>query len=132
VKYLGIDYGERNIGLAGSSGSFSRPFRTIKYKSDKGMDFLIEELGRLIKLEKIKVVVIGLSEGRVAKNTRRLGKLLEQNERIRVVFWDETLTSKRAVEKMVEAGMRKNRRRKGEHSAAAALILQDYKKKKKD
>jgi len=81
---------------------------------------------RIIERIKPEEIVIGVSEGEMAKETREFGRLIKKETKLPVIFWDETLTTQEAVRKMVEGGVAKERRKKMDHAAAAALILQSY------
>jgi len=123
MKYLGIDWGERNIGLSSSSGEIADIYGQIKYDGDMGR--AVEKVMRIVKDEEVEEVVVGVSEGEMEKKTREFGKMLEERG-VKVVYWDETLSSQKACQKMIESGMRRSKRRGVEHGAAAAVILNDY------
>lgn len=57
---------------------------------------------------------------------RLAAALREALEPIPVVLWDERLTTVEAERLMIEAGMRRERRRRRIDRVAAALILQTY------
>ena len=59
MKHLGMDLGTKTLGLAISDklGMISSPFKLIKYDN---IDYLINELLKIIKEEKIEVLVLGL------------------------------------------------------------------------
>jgi len=58
MKYLGIDYGTKRIGLAisGSEGILAHPYKTIK--NNKNLTSII---GEIVKKESIESMVIGES-----------------------------------------------------------------------
>ncbi|MBI4100565.1 Holliday junction resolvase RuvX [Candidatus Microgenomates bacterium] len=120
MNILGVDYGERKIGLAISSGFLATPL---------GIEENTKNIGEKIKIicqrEQIGKIVIGLSEGKMAIRQKEFGQKLTKACEIPVEFWDETLTSKEALRKMIEAGVRQKKRRR-EDAAAAALILQSF------
>lgn len=111
---LGIDYGRSHLGLATSEGSLAKPEETIVIK-DRGSETKdIEQRAREWKVDRI---VIGVSEGKMADETKVWGKKLSEMLQLPVEFVDETLSS-------VEAGESKDKTR--DHSKAAAVILQRY------
>ncbi|MBI4999363.1 Holliday junction resolvase RuvX [Candidatus Gottesmanbacteria bacterium] len=120
MKILGIDYGEKKIGLAISEGKLAEPLGVFSIK------YLVLSIKRICQKEKIEKIVIGISEGKMAEKTRNFAKELKQITGLSVEFWNETLTTQQAVKKMIEAGKAKRRRKLDEHAIAAALILQDY------
>jgi putative Holliday junction resolvase len=60
VRYLGIDYGNKKVGLAISdeAGSFAFPYGVIKNDT---LPKLVEEIKKICEKEKIKKLVIGES-----------------------------------------------------------------------
>lgn len=117
MKYLGIDFGLKHVGLALADGPLSEPLGE-KINNDS----LCPYLNNLIATEKIDKVVIGLPEGRLAGEVKKFGGKLKGAE---VVYQDETLTSREAKSKLIAAGASQKKRRL-DHQAAAALILQEY------
>lgn len=131
MKHLGIDYGTARTGLAVSdeTGTLARPYDLLRTS-----DRIVEEIALIVEREEIGRVVLGMPydlRGARTETTERVALFLEAlRERLdcEVVEQDEALSSRRAVERMVEAGVRKSkRRRKGTTDTwAAALILQEY------
>ena len=99
MRILGVDFGLRKTGFAIADGSLSEPYIVFRYR----------DLGVLKK--KVKDIV---------------QKEMEKNLDIPIVFQDETLSTKRAQLKSIEAGVRRKKRKEMEDAYAAALILQDY------
>lgn len=120
MKILGIDYGEKKIGLSVSEGEFITPIGILLNTKE-----LEEKIKELIQKEGIGKIVIGISEGRLNQKQREFGAKIVQTLSLPVVFWDETLTSREAVKKMIESG-RSRKRRRLEDAVAAALILESY------
>ena len=120
MKILGIDYGEAKIGLATSEGEIAEPLGMIEIRN-WGLG-----IGNICRKEKVEKIVVGISEGKMAEKTREFGERLREITGLLVEFWEETLTSKEAVKKMIEAGKARRRRKMDEHAVAACLILQDY------
>lgn len=121
MKLLGIDFGLKKIGLAISEGELAEPLMVIRNHS-----FLTKKIKAICQKHKVGQIVIGLPEGKMAKKTCLFGQKLSQKLRLPVFFQEETLTTKEAIAKMVEAGRGKKYRREQEDAFAAALILQEY------
>lgn len=127
-KVLGVDFGERRIGLAMAESQLAAPLSIIEVRDQNSP---VEKIAKICQREKIKEIVLGLpldSEGRVgpaASKARKFGQKLQQETGLKVIFWDEALTSEEALAKMVEAGSGRRKRRRLDH-VAAALILQEY------
>lgn len=120
MKYLGIDFGLRKIGLAISEGELSSPYGVlyVKNKADA-----IEKIEDVVRKENISQVVIGLPESGILKTILKVITELRLNIPVEIV--DETLSSQKAKERMLELGIKKEKRI-DEDAYSAALILQDY------
>jgi putative pre-16S rRNA nuclease len=137
VRALGIDYGERRIGLALSdaTGLIASPWKALPNNANVGeaAERLAAEI-RVLQADDSGLghVVIGLPRrlnGEPNAQTARVQKLaalLTTMIVIPITFQDERLTSHEADERLA-ARERDWRRRKAQVDAlAAAIILQDY------
>ena len=137
VRALGIDYGERRIGLALSdaTGLLASPWKTIANDANVGRaaERLAQEIRTLESEDRaLEHVVLGLPRrlsGEPNEQTARVQKLADLLATLIVIpitFQDERLTSHEADERLA-ASERDWRRRKDRVDAlAAAIILQDY------
>lgn len=123
MKILGVDYGKSKVGLAIAESGIPQPFGVIKYKDSR---VLLEKILSIVKRENVDVVVVGLPEGNIGKETRVFFEVLSQNLSIPVVYQDETLTTYNARVLSIEAGVKKKKREKLEDAYAACLILENY------
>lgn len=120
MRYLGIDYGLKKIGLAISEGEVASPLKIVEVGSLK--DALVK-IEKVIDEENIDKVIIGMPEGKSAGKVRGFVNKLGKNISVEVA--DETLTSKNASKLMIALGVGKKNRR-FEDAYSAALILQNY------
>lgn len=95
MKILGIDYGDKNIGLAlAESDSIAVPFKVIKNEE------VIKELKDIIKEENIELIVVGMpynldgTDNERTIITKKFISNLEDNLNIKVVDINEQFTSK--------------------------------------
>lgn len=116
MRILGIDFGEKKIGLAISEGMLAEPLGIISITNDQ------LPIIKLCQREKIEQIVVGLPEGRLAARVKKFASELAKLTGLPVEFQDETLTSQDAIAKMKEIG----KKIKDEDAIAAALILQSY------
>lgn len=123
MKLLGIDFGERKIGLALAAGKIAEPYFVVHYKDLRQALSVITEV---IEKEGVDEVVIGISEGKMAIETKEFAQRLAEVVTKKITFHDETLTSKEAQRLSIESGMKRKKRRSLEDAFAAALMLQDY------
>jgi putative holliday junction resolvase len=126
MKLLGIDFGLRKIGLslADTESKLATPLKTIEVK-DKSL-LVIGKIKSLCQKEKISQVVIGLPESGLVDLIKSFGKKIHQATGLPVFYQAETLTTKDALDKMKEAGLKRKSRKKKEDAFAAALILQSW------
>ena len=134
MRYLGIDFGTKRVGLALSDegGMMGFPHSTIP-NSGK----LIDEVLALMKEKEVGCVVLGESlafngtQNPVAKVAKEFGEALERRSGVSVVYEPETLTTQEArrnFEGVRESGS-------GNllvDASAAALILTSYLDKQKN
>lgn len=123
MKLLGIDYGKRKIGLAVSTAGLADPFGVFRFKSQRSV---IAKIVDVVRAEQIDRVVIGISEGKMARVTKDFAKELETRIKLPIVFQDETLTTKDARDLAIEARVKRKKRSKFEDAYSACLILQSY------
>ncbi len=126
MKLLGIDYGDRRLGLAlaDSETKLASPWRVI--------DNEIEALKKIIAEEQIGKVVVGRPQGMSGQTSGQLNtvdkfiELLKNNLDIPVETEDERLSTVSANNLIKEQSA--SRRKKGERndSVAAMVILQSY------
>lgn len=121
---LGIDLGEKTTGLAISDSNIATPYKTITHQNQKSA---VSQVIAICSKEGIDTVVLGFVEGKIKKLfTDFESALKEIKPDLKVILWDETLTSGQARQTMIKLQVPKFKRRQKEHEVAAALILQSY------
>ena len=121
MKYLGIDWGIKKIGLAISEGALASPLGSYQINS---LDEGINKVEEIAFEEDIDVLVIGQPEGKMGKNVSRVVALFKKDG-LNVEVTDETLSTQRAQDKMIEMGVSQKDRR-DDDAVSAAIILQDF------
>lgn len=121
MKYLGIDFGLKKIGLAMSAGELASPWQIIDVRN---FTDAVEKISRIIVDGDYNKVVVGLPEGKTGKNVAGFVNALGKRG-FKVDIADETLSSQKALETMIETGIRR-RKRHHEDAYSAAEILQNY------
>jgi len=128
VRLLGIDFGQRRIGLARSwgDGRVAEPWQTLHVR---GRDDALDRLADIIQHERIDRIVVGLpltadgERGTMALRVERWGRVLAKRTGTAVVFVDEYASSREAEARLRETP---SGRRRSIDEIAATLILQDY------
>jgi len=127
MRALGIDFGEKRIGLAISDpeGRLAVPLTTLERRNDRSALRQIAEIagregvGRLVLGEPVDLFG---NRGPVAERVRRFGEKLAGLTGLPVEWVDEALTSVEAAQRLRQAGV-DTRREPGKVDAVAAQIL---------
>lgn len=121
MKYLGVDFGLKRVGLAASDGLLASPLKVL---TGKNVEDLTGKVKQALEKENVDMVVVGLPEGKMATMVKKFARALK-NFGVKVILSDETLSTQTAIKLMIEMGVPK-RKRAINDSMAAALILQNY------
>ena len=128
---MGLDYGERRIGVALSDplGITAQPLRTLE-RVTLAAD--LEGLATLARHHAVERFVVGLplaldgSRGVRVRKTEEFADRLKRATGLPVEAWDERLTSVQAERALLEADLSRKRRREVIDTTAAVLILQGW------
>jgi putative holliday junction resolvase len=123
MKFLGIDFGLRKIGLALSEGLFPKPLKVIRVNSPEKS---INEIKDIVNLEKIDKIIIGVSEGVIGEESKKFAELLKISTGLDVFTIDETFSTQNANSQLIFSGKQRKKRKQTEDAIAAALILENY------
>lgn len=127
-RILGIDYGEKRIGLALSDPMhmIASPYDTIS--NDRQ---LFTSIRTIMEQEDAKLVVVGLPKGMKGQTTQQTEQVeafveLLTSHEIRVELVDERLTSVSAEKALREQGVKTGHNKRLIDQTAAAIILQQF------
>jgi len=137
VRFLGLDVGERRIGLAVSDpdGRVAVPLRVLT-RSGGRQDFLA--IADAARAEEAGVLVVGLplsmdgTIGPQARSVQAFGEALAGETGLPVEYWDERLSTVQAERRPLRSGRGERRRpprrrdRESSDALAAALVLQAF------
>jgi len=131
MRILGFDYGSKRIGVAvcDELGITAQGIATI---ARKNRTQVINEIAVFIRKYSVEKIVIGYpirldgTEGIQCEKIRKFAKILESTFSIPVIKQDETLTTKEAEEILIQANVRREKRKTVVDKIAATLILQGY------
>jgi putative Holliday junction resolvase len=137
VRVLGIDYGEKRIGLALSdaTGLLASPWKTIANDANVGaaaQRIALEVDALIAEADGLDAIVIGLPRrlsGDPNDQTPRvhtLAQLLGDRVSIAIALQDERLTSHAADELLAQRERDWRKRKRQLDAMAASVILQDY------
>lgn len=130
-RVLGLDVGERRIGVAISdaSGRLAAPLTTI---SATPQEQALARIVGLARQEGVNAVVVGLpltmrgEIGPQAETVRRFASALEAAIGLPVHLFDERLTTAAAEQLLRDLGVKPEKRRQQIDQVAASIILQDF------
>lgn len=133
-RILGIDFGERRIGLAISdpTATIAQPLPTLVRRAGKRPP--IAQIIEIISSNDVVEAVVGLplplsgDENDWTRDVREFAAKLQARSTIPVNLLDERMTSVRAERAVRELGLKKSEREQKHRidSAAAILLLQMY------
>ena len=129
LRLLGLDLGEKTIGLALSDASLTvaTPLETLKrtkFTADA------TSIRRIAEQFDVGGMVIGLpinmdgSEGPAAQSARAFGRNLATGSSLPIAFWDERLSTMAVTRTLLDADASRFRRAQVVDKLAAAYILQ--------
>lgn len=130
MRALGIDLGERRIGIALSSGSVASPLHTLERSGDRSVDH--RKILDLAEEWEVDTLVVGLplsldgSEGPAAALVREELVQLTAATGLAVVPYDERLTTVTATRLLREGEVPGRSRRQMVDQVAAAVMLQAW------
>ncbi len=130
LRALGIDFGEKRIGLALSDaeGRWALPHATLERQTDRRAAYRIADLARR---EGVELLVLGEplapggAAGEAARRVRRFGQRLSRASGLPIVWVDETLTTVEAAHRLRAAGLDRPRQRHRRDAVAAQILLQE-------
>ena len=134
ARVLGIDFGERRIGLALSdpSATIAQPLPTLTRRAGKRPP--VAAIVEIIQQHQVERVVVGLPLNLAGDETdwtaavREFAGKLQQRAGVPIDFMDERLTSVQAERAVRSIGLKRGDREQKQRidAAAAVLLLQNY------
>ena len=131
MRKMALDYGEVRIGIAFSDmlNIIANGYETYTRRDlQTDLDYLVN----LAKEKQVDTIILGLpinmdgSEGERAEATRAFGEKLQTLSGLTVKYLDERLTSASAERLLIEADMRREKRKQVIDKVSATIILQNY------
>jgi putative Holliday junction resolvase len=133
AKILGLDYGEKRVGVAVSDPDGVIAMAHSVFDRDGGSGkALIEEIVRICRETGVEKVVVGLpinmngTKGPMAEKIEAFAANLTGAVGLPVEKWDERLSTSMAERTLLEADMSRSKRKKVRDKMSAQVILQGY------
>ena len=134
MRIMGLDFGSKTVGVAISDPLMitAQGIEIIRRKEENKLRQTLARIEELIVEYGVEEIVLGLpknmnaTEGVRAELTNEFKDKLERRTGLPVALWDERLTTVAADKAMMEAGIRREKRKDYVDMIAATLILQGY------
>ena len=131
MRVLAIDHGTKRMGIALSdeTATIAQPLEFIP--AEPFTEFLAR-LKQLITEKQVVQILIGMprnmdgSYGPAALKVQEFVAVLKETIAIPIKTWDERLTSAQANRMLIQADVRRDKRKQRVDAAAAAILLQSY------
>jgi putative Holliday junction resolvase len=131
MRILAIDHGTKRMGIA-----ISDEMRTIaqplEYIAAEPLDKFFDRLAQIIAEKQISLIVVGVPRnmdgtyGPAAAKVQEFVAALKDVVTVPIKSWDERLTSVQANRYLIEADVRRSKRKEKVDKTAAAILLQSY------
>ena len=134
MRIMGLDFGSKTVGVAISDELLltAQGIEIIRRKEENKLRQTLARIEELIVEYGVEEIVLGLpknmnaTEGIRVELTNEFKEKLERRTGLIVHTWDERLTTVAADKAMIEAGIRREKRKDYVDMIAATFILQGY------
>ncbi|AFM01288.1 RNAse H-fold protein YqgF [Desulfitobacterium dehalogenans ATCC 51507] len=129
MRVMGLDFGERTIGVAVSDAMLltAQGIKTIRRSKKE-----LEELKTILQDYEVDHIVLGYPKnmngtlGPRAQATEEFAQILKEEFGLPVTLWDERLSTMGAQRSLLEADVSRAKRKQVIDKMAAVFILQGY------
>jgi len=129
MRIMGLDFGERTIGVAVSDALLltAQGIKTIRRSKKE-----LEELRGIIQEYEVEEIVLGYPKnmngtlGPRAQMTEEFASVLKAEFGLEITLWDERLSTVGAQRSLLEADVSRAKRKQVIDKMAAVFILQGY------
>ena len=134
MRIMGLDFGSKTVGVAISDPLLitAQGIEIIRRKGENKLRQTLARIEELIEEYEVSEIVLGLPKnmndtlGDQANLSLEFQEKLKRRTGLPVTMWDERLTTVSADRAMMEAGIRRERRKEYVDKIAAVFILQGY------
>lgn len=133
MRVVGLDLGSKTIGIALSDAlkMIANPIETHRFEEDN-YDLALDYILKYIDINNVSEVVLGLPKhmngdiGIRAQISIDFKEMIEANSAVKVILWDERLSSVSANRTLLMADVSRKKRKAVIDKMAAVIILQSY------
>lgn len=131
---LGIDYGQKRIGLAitDSKGIVASPLTKIEFTRNRGLEEITNEITEIFKTNRCRSLLIGKPQAfekthnKIVKKIEEFAETLERKLEIKAYFIDESFSTRQAQNMLLSLGQGGKKSRDKIDEMAATLFLQKF------
>lgn len=131
MRILALDHGTKRIGVA-VSDELHMIAQPLEFIPAEPLADAFTRLGVLVREKDVGLILVGMPRnmdgtyGPAAEKVREFIGAMREAIAVPVKTWDERLTSAQANRVMIEANVRRDRRKEKVDAMAAAVLLQSY------
>ena len=131
MRVLAIDHGTKRMGIAVSDelGMIAHP---LEFVLAEPFDKFLARVKELIQEKQVELLLVGMprnmdgSYGPAALKVQEFVAVLKEALTVPIKTWDERLTSAQANRFLIQADVRREKRKEKVDKMAAAILLQSY------
>lgn len=131
MRIIALDHGTRRIGVA-TSDELQIIASPLEYIPAEPFEAVVARLLVLIREKEVELILIGMPRnmdgtyGPAAQKVKEFIAALQPQVSIPIKTWDERLTSAQANRILLQANVRRDKRKQNVDKMAAAILLQSY------
>ena len=131
MSLLGLDFGEKKIGVA-RSDELNFMAHTVGFIESRSESYVVGEIKKYIDEFRIQKIVIGLPKTLKGETGLQAQKVMNFSNRLAgsiscpIIPWDERLTTAEAERALIEQDMSRAKRKVKRDAIAAEIMLQSY------
>ena len=131
MRIMGLDVGDKRIGIALSDlmGWTAQGLKTLERTNTKDD---LKELERIANENQVHKIVVGLPKnmngtlGPQSEKVQKFAAALKNRTNLEMIYWDERLSTVAAERSLIQADVRRKKRKTVIDKVAATYILQNY------
>lgn len=131
MRILAIDHGTKRMGIA-ISDEMAMIAQPLEFILAEPFPAFVTRLKEIIREKQVEQILVGMprnmdgSYGPAALKVQEFVSVLKDTIAIPIKTWDERLTSAQANRFLIEADVRRDKRKEKVDKMAAAILLQSY------
>ena len=131
MRILALDHGTVRVGVA-VSDELKMIASPLEYILAEPFEAFLARLQQVLREKEVELILVGMprnmdgSYGPAAEKVREFVARLKETVAAPIRTWDERLTSAQANRLMIQANVRREKRKEKVDAMAAAILLQSY------